>query len=172
MVNRKGFEEIFFHEDFYCQMEILPIENLTHCKKELDLIEENTQVDSDFGFSSIYQREIEEKSLKDLNITIFDIENRFKQSFSPYKKVYTGFSSYKEKAINTLAYGDRAKNVIFIQHNEKNIITNMWLNRAFKEILNLPNAEDLIFVDWEFGAILPLIEQESFETYLKDLKEY
>lgn len=173
---------IYFHEDDYCQIEVLPIQNYNYCKDEFDKINdfsEEHEVEGGIGFTDIYVRNENPISILDLSISIDKICSVLEGVTCKYDKVSTGYSTYREKCQNTIAYGDNENVVIFFNFDkDTNFVKNIWLtldtyNENEKEsakqiLLALSKINELILVDWGWSFLTKLNNTSSIEDYLNE----
>ena len=153
-------EELYFHEDDYCQIEMVPIENEHFVKNELDEIfnfSEKHKV-ADGIYSDMYVRNNPLKELKEYEIDFIKMDKQLSNIAIKYEKVTTGYSTYVEECKNTIGYKFNGIK-IFISKDNKNI-TNIWfdfyLNELsiaedlYKLLKIITNDYDLIFVHWSW----------------------
>jgi hypothetical protein len=121
-------DEVYLHEDFYCQVELLPFENSNELKTENEKIDEFSKKHFDgTGFTDIYGRDEQKTKTSDRNIKLNDFEPFvISLGFEKMRNVYSGYGNYKEKCQNTNAYSiDGA--TIFCDF-EDGLINNIWLD--------------------------------------------
>jgi hypothetical protein len=174
-------DEIYFHEDSYCQVELIPKENLS------SLTDENKKI-IDFGrehsvdnyFSEIYMRDDNKFKTSIRQIQVKDFEQiLLKNGFDKKGFVYTGYSSYKEKCKNTNAYVIE-KAVIYCDFKE-DLIENIWIDgfrysgdSKFISHMILCLYEigimwDLILNDWDVCETIDLQDKNQIENYIKEI---
>lgn len=170
---------IYFHEDDYCQIEILPLSLWDYCVEEMKKISDfavNHQ--AEIGWTDIYLREDAPKSLAELSISIDELKEKIEKTMFPYSKVTTGYSTYVEECQNCLAWGIGERDfTLFVNSTNGNIIDTMWLdfgiikNNNFPLILetfrNLPNFNQLIIADWRWEQVANIGNEKSLVNYLK-----
>lgn len=161
--------EVFFHEDDYCQIEILPLSNLDFCLHQAGLIDDfSEEHKSGEGFDDIYIREEHPSDLLDFNITTEEIRKSLSKILPEYDKVYTGYSlNHRELCPNLLAFGREKEEAIFVQVNDENIVKTIWCGELMEEILHLPKSDELIVADWTSGIIFPLSEKAKIKDLVK-----
>jgi hypothetical protein len=173
---------IFFHEDDYCQLEILPIQNYEYCKKEIHNIltfSEKHKVEGGIGWTGIYIRNNNPISLTELNIPVSKFGALMEDIPCKFDTVYTGYNNYRKECQNVLAYGDSDDVVIFCDFDEKsNIVKNIWLtlchcNESQKEsaqkiLSTLAKLNDFILVDWNWHFLTKLANTTELELYLSE----
>ncbi|WP_440948165.1 hypothetical protein ACSAZL_08020 [Methanosarcina sp. T3] len=173
---------IYFHEDDYCQLEILPVQNYNYCKKEINNIlnfSEEHKADNGIGWTDMYVRDENPTTLTELRISVSKLCSSLQNISCKFDIVYTGYGSHREVCQNTLAYGDSDDVVIFFDSDkEKSIIKNMWLTldvhdehhkeSAQKIFCTLSKFSDFILVDWSWGFISELSSTIRLENYLNE----
>lgn len=160
--------EVYFHEDDFCQIEILPLSNLEFCLQQAGLIEKFSEEHTEgAGYNDIYIREENPHKLSDLNITADVVRNCFSSLLPEYEKIYTGYSSYKELCKNIIAFGRDNEETIFFQINDSDIVETIWCSDLLNEILQLPNNNELLLADWASDFICPLSESSRIKDFIK-----
>lgn len=176
---------IYFHEDDYCQIEILSVQNFSYCKQEIDQINdfsEKHKVADGIGWTDMYIRNESLITLEELKISSEKLSASLGCMVSKYDSVYTGYSSYREVCKNTCAYGDTEDVVIFYDFDkEHGFVKNIWMtldihNQAqidyAKQILNvLSGICKLILVDWGWGFLSKIDDITEIEYYLNKRDE-
>lgn len=147
-------ESIFFHEDDYCQLEIVPAQSL-----------------SDWVLSTSY--------LKEKSILISDYELIIKHyALYFFEKIYTGYgSAYRAYRPSIRAYG--YENYVLYFEFEKNIIVRSWLSyhhlsnlsdvfpKSLESVLNeIGNAYNLMLIDQREFQSVNLKNDEELHEYL------
>jgi len=118
---------IYFHEDDYCQIEILPIENLAFCMKQAGLINEfSNEHWTGAGWADMFVRAENPISLHEKKIPVALLEKTLGNVLPKFDEVYTGYSSYREKCNHISAFGQNEDIVVF--YDEKDgLVSNIWL---------------------------------------------
>jgi hypothetical protein len=179
--------ELYFHEDDYCQIELLPIENEEYVKKEINTINEFSEdhkAPSGAGWTDMYIRDNREQiTLKDYKIKCSELDTLLLKLTEKCDKVYTGYSSYREECDNTLGYS--LNNINIFVSFEDNLVTKIWFDFYLNEIgvannlyniLKLISTKyDLLFVHWSWGYCskikTDLRLQDTLIEYSKALEE-
>ncbi|WPC42698.1 hypothetical protein [Clostridium sp. JS66] len=170
---------IFFHEDDYCQIEILPKENYNYCLSQCGNIEDfaNDHMDvNGLGYTDIYIRENNAILLSTLTLTKDYLKKCMENIFPKFDKVETGYSSYCIEDKNTCAYGFNENVIAFFDYDENDIVQNIWLilniyekndiKSAEKLLHKLSETSDLLLVDWGWSEVYLLTDTESIGQYL------
>lgn len=172
-------KSIYFHEDDYRQVEILPAENEAYCKRRAGLIDQFAEEHrSEAGFTNIYVRQENPLSLREKKLAKADLEQALKSHLSYYDQVYTGYSSYRELCQNTYAFALN-ENIAVYYAVEKDIIGEIWLSMmpetedevdlAQRVLETIGGLEELILADWNQGVVARLEDKEAVVQYLKEL---
>lgn len=160
--------EIYFHEDDYQQLEILPVDNLGFCLQQIDEVEKSSAENFDgYGFKDVYMRQENPSKLVSLEMRVVELESVLREILPKYDSVYTGYSSYRAKCDGVIAFGHDNGATIFFEQNE-GVVTSIWVSDPFSELTLLPNMNNLLFVDWAWGFACPLREKEMFVKYIKE----
>tara|TARA_R110002096_G_C14294061_1_gene697822 strand:- start:52 stop:660 length:609 start_codon:yes stop_codon:yes gene_type:complete len=163
---------IFYHEDDFCQIEIVPKENLSELLKQADNINDFT---AENGYKDIYVREENKVSLKTKQIDKSKLENLLaKLGTEKHTEITTGYGSdYRVKSENTIGFGKDYSAIYFDFDNE--LVNNIWITNLFG--LNHANAVNvlseigekwnLVMMDWNRSELIDLSNKKMIEKYLK-----
>ncbi|WP_301162060.1 hypothetical protein [uncultured Winogradskyella sp.] len=163
---------ILYHEDDFCQIEIVPRENLSELIKQADNISDFT---SENGYSDIYVREENKVSLKTKKISKSELESLLaKLGTEKHTEIITGYGNdYRVKSENTIGFGKDYSAVYFDFENE--IVKNIWITNL--DGLNHENVTNvlseigekwnLIMMDWNSSELIDLSNKKMIEKYLK-----
>lgn len=177
LTNSNKLRTVDFHEDDYCQQELLPVENWFFCARQVGEIEAFSKEHFDgYGWTDIKVREENPKSLSDLYLKLENIEEICARYCQPYEKVTTGYSSYADECGQVKAYGPDKGFTIFIGYDENQIVDSIWfnlwindedqaatLNKIFSDI----NAEkEIMFVDWAWSELFKVSDSEAMRRYI------
>lgn len=172
---KKHLKKVFYHEDMYLQVEILPKENLAFCNNQINSIIDFSNDHRDgFGFTDMFVPENESIKLESKNIQYDAIKDILSSHMDFYKDVYTGYGSYEVKCSNTVGFGFDTLQIL-VNFNDKNTIKNIWINgftESIKEVecfakslIELGINYDLIICDWESTSLIDLKEKDQVEEY-------
>ncbi|MCP4054356.1 MAG: hypothetical protein GY739_15110 [Mesoflavibacter sp.] len=163
---------IFYHEDDFCQIEIVPKENLSDLLKQADNI---ADFSAENGYSDIYVREENKVSLKSREIDKTELEKLLTElGTEKHTEVITGYGSeYRVKSENTIGFGKEYSAVYFDFENDK--VKNIWITNLFG--LNHDQVVDvfskigekwnLVLMDWSSSELIDLTNKEMIKKYLK-----
>lgn len=173
-------DEVYFHEDFYCQVELLPLENVHELETENKKIDEFAKEHYDgTGFTNIYAREEPKVKTSERKIQLEEFESFvISLGFEKIRNVYSGYGSYKEKCQNTNAYSvDGA--TVFCNFRE-GLIYNIWLDgfrfnnesNFVKEmtegLFQIGERWSLTLNDWDLTENINLKDKSAIELYIKE----
>lgn len=179
-VKKDDNDKLYFHEDFYCQVELLPRENLSVLEIENEKIEDFAEKHSDgFGFTDIYVRNGQKIKTSDRKIELGDFEKVMLESgFQKYSNVYSGYSSYEEQCKNTLGF-KLDSSVVYCDF-ENDLIKNIWIdNFRFsnssdkkEQLINglfaIGEKWNLILNDWDLTETFDLMSKSEIERYISE----
>ncbi|MDE6678392.1 MAG: hypothetical protein K2K02_05060, partial [Ruminococcus sp.] len=165
---------VYFHEDDYCQIEILPLSAKKFCLQQISEIfgfaEKHTE---EYGFSDIYIRNESPHSIQEVGISHEKISEIL--DFLPeFDKVV---SEYTENSQLVFSRGINNHTAVFWEKDEDNIISAMWLGGMYivpenchiwRKILTvLGNTAPLMLADWNAGICIDLTNAEEIENYIR-----
>lgn len=173
---------VYFHEDFFRQVEFCPIENLNFLKKENIAIKYFSEDHSDGNglFTDIYVREENiPKLIYENKILTIELEHFLLDlGLSKINNVYTGYGSYKEKCKDTVAYvfdkimifvisKNEFVNDFFITgnrfHNDEDI------KRKIEDVLYKIGIEyNLVLNDWDITEVINLSDKHEIKKYINE----
>lgn len=168
---------VYFHEDDYCQIELLPIENLGFCLKQTGLINEFANAHKEGNsYTDIYMREDNPISMHDKKVLITLLENSLDGVLPKFDEVCTGYSSYREKSKHTNAFG-QDENVVMFYDSKDNFINHIWFTLDISKENDIMVARDMfhalsklgefIIVDWGWDFVEKINNLEKIESYLQ-----
>lgn len=171
-------KSIYFHEDDYGQIEILPAENKEFCMSQAGLIEEFAEEHRvGAGFTDMYVRQENPLSLKEKKLAKADLERALQPYLPYYDTVYTGYSSYRELCQSTHAFALN-DNIAVFYSVEDNIVDDLWLamtpmtkeeaDVAQKVLEAIGDLGELIIADWSQGVVESLQDREAVTGYLAE----
>jgi len=171
--------EIYFHEDDYCQQELLPREALAFADAEIKKIGEFAnahRAPDGAGWTDVYVRQKPPVNFRALGMKKEEFDAVISQHLPPFDLVYTGYSSYRERCKKTAAWGTATHNTLLADWDDEGIITNVWaqffdsdeksLLAASKAVAALGMLHSLIYVDWAWGYTCELINEEALASRL------
>lgn len=171
-------DSIFYHEDFYKQIELIPEQNYFKALKDID--SNSIDYEPEHGFISAIERKEQNRKTEDLNIQIsLIIEKLEKFIIKRYDIVKTGYGNTIKIKENTIALGFE-RLALFFELNKIKVIKNIWLCQSIDlpktsisdNLLNalflLGKDFNFILVDWNEEIAVRLRSNDAIKTYLKD----
>lgn len=161
--------QAYFHEDDYCQIEILPIENLKFCLDQAGKIAEFSEKHQNgIGWDEMYLREDNPKKISELDIALDEIRESFQGKLPEYDEVYIGYSSERTLCRKTYAFGKEQGETIFLEINDDGKLISLWCSEPSSDLYSLPNHERFLLADWGWEFICPLSDKVTLEEYLDE----
>jgi len=172
--------EIYFHEDDYCQQELLPRESLAFAEAEIKNIGEfavaHRALDG-AGWTDIYVRQKAPVGFRALEMTKEHFDSVISPHLPPFDLVYTGYGSYRERCRKAAAWGTSQQNALFADWDDEGIVTNVWTQffepeeksvaAASKAIATLGGIHSLIYVDWAWHYTCEIVHEGLFAERLR-----
>ncbi len=175
-----GKREIYFHEDDYCQQQLLPREATTHAESELRKIDEFSAAHRSpggLGWTDVYMREEAPAQFATLKMKRHDFDALISPILPAFDRVLTGYSSHREVCTRTAAWGLSRECVLFADWSDADVIANVWcgffdpeeeqIRSAARVIAALGRIHPLVFVDWAWGYTCEATEEEHFVVMLR-----
>ena len=175
-------DSVFFHEDNYCQKELVPVQNLLSKRNEIDVTKEQSE-EAFTGDGFITMSTIEETKypLDKLKISVTDFENILKEhALFYFRQVYTGYST--ERILKANIHGFGFENYVLYHEFNNNIVTKAWIDyNVLSDTLNgypeslqsaLPQlglVYDLVLVDWNELLTIVLRNESALTSYIDEV---
>ncbi len=98
---------IYFHEDDFCQIQLLPASNWGHCAQQLGELSEFAEAHRapGGGWTEVYMRQDEPESIASLALQVDQLRNLLARSLEPFDRVDTGYGSRRDPCEHTRAWG-------------------------------------------------------------------
>lgn len=166
---------VYFHEDDYCQIEILPLTAKKFCLKQIGEIDEFVDKHSEeFGFSYMYVRDESPHSIREVEISQEKIADVL--DFLPeFDEVDSEYLRWIEDSEPVFSRGIDNHTAVFWEKDENGIISAMWLgmyivpeNRDvwYRILTVLGSIASLLLVDWCAGICVDLTDTKEIENYI------
>ena len=167
----------FFHEDDYCQREILPLTAKNFCLRqmsEIDDFSQKHQLESGL-FTDIFMRENSPHGIEELGLCPEQL-NVALDFLPPYDLVETGYSSYREESKATFGRGNGYEQNIFWSVNESGVVNAIWLDIEIapttmdmwrKVLVSLGKIAPVLLADWNLSICVDLTNLSEIEEYMK-----
>jgi hypothetical protein len=167
----------FFHEDDYCQVEVLPAAAADYCRAEMDRIDQFAEAHRDgAGFTDVYLRGESPVPLAALRITLAEIREAVEPLLPPFDQVFTGYSSFREPCQSTVGWGEGDSRAVFVSVGEGGVVRAVWLSvygippdrfgHWCRALRALPHAAELVVADWNSSEVVPLADESALAAYL------
>lgn len=166
---------IFYHEDLFRQIELVPEENYFATGKFID--DQPPKINSSYGFSNIVSRPEQKIKLRDRNIPIEEIRKLLDPiSLSYSENVTTGYGQSVWKDKNTVVWGFEQFG-LFIKY-QKTFIEAIWLSDSsfFSQLKTskhlaaavfiISKEYSLILIDWNKEIICRICSDNDVREYL------
>jgi hypothetical protein len=170
---------IYFHEDDYCQSQLLPLSAWANCAKQLGEIHrfaDAHRADDGGGFTDIYVRKDGPTTLADLRLAYGDLDRLLSTHLPCHRLVTTGYGSIADPVPRVVAYGEGQLGCIFVHFNEPGLVQEIFtqfrsmpppeIERMQMALSELARTTELLLVDWPHGALLALADAEALRRYL------
>jgi hypothetical protein len=172
--------EIYYHEDDYCQQELLPREALAFAESELKKSDEFAAAHlapGGIGWTDVYVCQDPQTTFRALKMTREDFDAAISSHLPPFDQVYTGYSEYRERCKKAAAWGTSQQNAIFIDWDDEGVINSVWtqffdsdeksISAASKAIAALGMLHSLIYVDWAWSFVCEIFSEDAFASRLR-----
>ena|GEM_PF-1792276 len=169
---------IFFHEDDFCQIELLPVENLAFCLNQANSMSDFSEAHkTDMGYTDIFIRKDAPVSMYSKKISAAMLQKTLGMAIPEFEGVfYAASASRSVRCEHTRAFG-QAENVVLFYDHEDGLVKNIWLTlhvtknadiAATKGIFDvLSKTGDFLLADWGWSFIAPLSNFAAIDTYLE-----
>lgn len=172
--------EIYFHEDDYCQQQLLPREAAEHAQAELEKIREFSKAHRDpagLGWTDMYIRRDGPVELRGLKISQQEIAAIVSAHLPPFGAIYTGYSTYRELCRRAAAWGRSQQCALLADWGSEGIVASIWtefFDRGEEAILAGATAVaalgaryPLVYVDWAWGYLCEASDPGRFASLLR-----
>ncbi len=166
----------FFHEDDYCQWEILPLTSREFCMRQMGIIDNFAKEhQSDFGFTDIFVREGSPHKIGELALRSEQLDEAL-QFLSPYARVETGYSSSRRELKSAYGRGEGAEENVFWSVDGAGLVNALWLDlcitqenkELWQNILTvLGKLAPLLLADWSWSCCVDLTSADEINRYVE-----
>jgi hypothetical protein len=169
---------VFFHEDDYCQVEILPANAHGYCLREMGQIDQFADAHRDGpGFTDVYMRGEPPAPLSSLGATLADLRSTIGAVLAPFDQVFTGYSSHREPCGSVHAWDIDDSAAVFAKIGEADVVQSVWfslhgvpteeIGEWCRALACLPHAFEMILTDWNSRDVLLLKVDQRLALYLR-----
>lgn len=167
---------IFYHEDDYRQVEIVPNDNLAELEDESKKVNDFTKEHFDgSGYTDIYVRSDNNKTeLKQRLISPNDLEHKLEiLGLDRIPNVLTGYGqTYRELHMDCIAFGKDYSAIYYDFKDE--VVQGIWLTnhwsmdrrRLSKCLHQIGKKWKLLLQDWNLNATVDLSDEQAIDDYL------
>ena len=170
-------KELYFHEDFYCQVELLPMSALESSVGEMKEIEAFSEEHWDgTAWTALYVRSDNSQHLKSLAIPIESVAAKLDSILEPVAEIYTGYSTYRERCNNTRAWVLPCGTGLLADFDQTGIIAHLWIvkeppvaenvEQFLQALRALGEYGDFFIADWNKEIAVPCRDQDKLLRYL------
>lgn len=166
---------IFYHEDDYKQIEIVPSENFNELIKQAENVKDFEEKHFDGGgYTDMMVREENGFKLKQRGIQSDELDKILSElPIKRNNKVSTGVRPGEISSENTIGFGENYNGIFF--DFESDYVTGIWIAGSpnvesviFAQVLNnIGNKWSLLLMDWNSLELIDLKNKEQIEKYLK-----
>lgn len=171
---------IYFHEDMYCQVELVARENMLHLQGENEAIEKFATENFDgHGYTDLYERKGDPVAISQREISVGEMgECLLHRGFRKADTVYYGYGAERIKSESTHAYRFY-KCDVFVEY-KSGIVTALWIDGfrfqtddAIKynlkdTLFDIGNKYSLVLNDWDQTITVDLSKGLEIENYLNE----
>ena len=170
--------EVCYHEDDYCQLELVAEANWHWCAEQMGKIDEFAAAHkAEIGWTDMYARSDNPARLLTLAISRSQFVSSMPSSTRPYDRVFTGYSTYRSECKRTIAFGPHDALVAYAELDDNDLVCSVWFTFDLKSPADVVIATDLalglsrwpVFVsDWGWSRLLRLTDTAAVSQYFND----
>ena len=171
-------EAVWFHEDDYCQRELLPRAVEGFAREEVGQIQafsEAHRAPGGVGWTDVYVQKTPPASMHELKIGIGTLSECVPSTLQLYERVTTGYSTQTVPAERTVAWGRDRRPLIFADFDDLRVVRNVWFEhfgadfaqdvRAF--LVACAARWDVILADWAWTQVVDPRDVTALNAYLE-----
>ncbi len=172
--------KIYFHEDDYCEQQLLPRAAAEFAAAEIKKIAafaEAHRTPDGYGWTDVYVRQEAPAELRALNVDKKEFDSIMCAVMPPFDLVYTGHAAHWERRKKTAAWGKAERCALFAEWDAEGIVRNIWTEfferdqasilAATKAVAALGKLHPLVYVDWAWGYICDISDEDDFASRLR-----
>lgn len=169
--------EIYFHEDDYCQLELVAEQNWDWCIQEMNRLSEFSNAhQAEVGWTDIYVRQDPEITVESLGINRREWEAALPPAMKSFDRVLTGYGSTVETCSAVLAHGVHAGLVTFAALGARDVVTAVWFTFDLQTDDDVTTACALMpslsrwpvfLADWGWCRQFDLNDAAGLQQYLR-----
>lgn len=173
-------KELFFHEDFYCQVQLLPMSAMRPYEAEMAKIDEFAGAHWDgTAWTSIYLRDDYSMYLSSLGIRIQDIGDKLDLILERVDAIFTGYSTYREQCNDTQGWVFPNGCGLLADYRSDGIVQHIFLVKEPPDVTSLERFKNAIEVlgshsqfviaDWNKDILVPCFNDYKLRRYFLGL---
>ncbi len=169
--------EVYFHEDDYCQLELVAEANGRWCAEQMGKIDEFAAAHkADVGWTDIYVRSQNPRALSSVNICRSKFTEYMPSRMPHFDRVFTGYSSYRTECKNTIAFGPSDSLVAYAEFDDNDVISSVWFSLDLQSTDDVMIANELasalsrwpvLLADWGWSQLIRLADADSLTQYFR-----
>lgn len=167
----------FFHEDDYCQVEVLPAACADYCRSEMRRIDQFAESHREGHlFSDVYISGESPMPLAALRINLAGMRTAVEPFLPPFDQVLTGYFFHRQPCRSTVGWGE-ADSALFARVGECGVVEAVWLSlygipserlkHWCRALRALPRAMELLVADWRSNTVVLLADESALLAYLE-----
>jgi hypothetical protein len=174
-------DSLFFHEDFYKQIELVPRQNYFATQRVIAELPHEQEPDE--GFLTCVVRPEHPVRISDEKITLDQVNGKLKPlALSYHDQIVSGYSNSTYEVPDAIAWGFERFG-IFVE-SKGDTVTGLWLCRstkfsadnsghALKEaIMTLSSEFSLVLVDWNQEILVDTSKERPLRNYLIEVLRF
>jgi hypothetical protein len=171
---------IYFHEDDYCQTQLLPLSAWVNCEKQLGEIHQFADAHraDGGGYTDISLRKEGPVALADLRLAYADLDRLLSAHLTCHRLVTTGYGSVADPVPRIVAYGAGQLGCIFVHFDDAGLVQEVFtqfrrmyppeIDQMHAALSALAGMAELLLVDWPGGALFRLVDGDALRKYLAE----
>ncbi len=170
--------EVFYHEDDYCQRELVSEQNWQFCAEQMGRINEFSAAHkADMGWTDVYALPANPTPLSTVSITRSNFIACMPSSMAPFDRVFTGYGEYRTECVRTIAFGPNSLLVAYAELDDKDVVQAVWFTFDLMTPEDVATAIDLahglsrwplLMADWGWSRLLRLDDTEGLMQYFNE----
>jgi hypothetical protein len=167
--------KVYYHEDDYCQLELVAEANRQWCAEQMGQIDEFAAAHkADVGWTDVYARPDNPTPLATLNLSRTAFTEAMPASMLPFDRVFTGYSTYRSECKGTIAFGPHDSLVAYVELADDDVVSCVWFTFDLKLPADVTIATELarslsrwpvMIADWGWSKLLRLTDAAALRDY-------
>jgi hypothetical protein len=167
--------ELYFHEDDYCQLELVAEANGRWCAEQMGRIDEFAAAHkAEVGWTDILVRSESPTPLSSLAISRSQFIDSMPSSMRPFDRIFTGYGTTLSECRQTIAFGPHHSLVAHAELDAEDIVSAVWFTFDLKSPGDVAIATDLthalsrwpaLIADWGWSQLIRLTDVDALTQY-------